>query len=63
MRIYATRRECEILTYCLRQCIGNCIDADEMGEYSDLIGRIEGCAQLQSETDKTSYRRNKNEQK
>lgn len=59
MRIYATRRECEIMAYCLREMVGKCATASEMGEYGALIERIEGCASMQSVKDRSSYPRNR----
>lgn len=54
MRLYATRRECEILLSCLYSRMGT-LKLSEMPEYSALANRIIAITNRQCKNDHSSY--------
>ena len=55
MRIYATRRECEILLNCLYSKMGT-LKLEEMSEYSKIADRIIAVTANQCEKDRSTYK-------
>lgn len=55
MRIYATRRECEIILNCLYDRMST-LKLDEMPEYSKLADRIIAVTSKQCEKDHSTYK-------
>lgn len=56
MRIYATRRECEIILSCLYERMAT-LSIGEMAEYDKLASRIMEVNRRQCEDDKSKYSR------
>lgn len=54
MKIYATRRECEIILNCLYSRMGN-LKMDEMPEYNKIANRIIEVTNKQCKADHSSY--------
>ena len=55
MRIYATRRECEIILNCLYSRMGN-LKLEELSEYNKLADRIIAVTSRQCERDHSTYK-------
>lgn len=55
MRLYATRRECEIILSCLYERMSS-LKLEEMSEYSKLTDRIIKVTDTQCEKDRSTYK-------
>lgn len=56
MRLYANRRECEIILSCLYERMAN-LQLDELQEYNKLANRIVEVNFRQCKEDKSKYKR------
>ncbi len=60
MRIYATRRECEIILSCLYDRM-SALTLNEMAEYNNIADRIIRVTSHQCEKDRTTYKEKEND--
>lgn len=58
MRIYATRRECEIILNCLYKQMGE-LRLEELSEYNALANRIIAVTDNQCKDDHSTYKEEK----